>query len=205
MSQGLGGGLGKLGDKRSRIADHDAASIQAMDAGRWLAQAHAGLCVPTLAQVLEAFAGRTHLCVEIKLTETGEAARHHELCETVAAMLSDMENISVLSFHEEALEWVRAAQPGLALVRNVDTPNALGSVAARRGHYAAVDFGIRRFGMRHRGQLQHLGLPLHSYTCDSRCQLRKALDLGVSRIITNYPARSRAWVAELLAEGRSAV
>ncbi|MAA73825.1 MAG: hypothetical protein CMN28_03870 [Salinisphaeraceae bacterium] len=190
--------LGKLGERRARIADRTAAELQALDAGGWFSAQHAGLRVPTLDEVLTAFAGRTQLCVEIKLTEGAAVDRHRQLCEQVAAKLNGVDRVSLLSFHDEALAWAADAVPALHCVRNVGGPRELRRLSPGMAGIHALDIGINRFGLRHKARLQAPGLPLHAYTCDSRAQLRRALRLGATRLITNFPARSRERVQSLI-------
>ncbi len=41
-----------------------------------------------------------------------------------------------------------------------------------------------------------LDKPLYSYTWDTREQLTRAIDLGVTHIITNQPERTRKWLTD---------
>ena len=59
---------------------------------------------------------------------------------------------------------------------------------------AGVCINIDRFMVKQQAMLAALDKTLYSYTCDSREQLARARDLGVSHVITNYPERTRSWL-----------
>lgn len=197
--------LGKLGHPLSRISNYTHAELKAMDAGRWFGGAPA--VVPSLDEVLEAYAGKLRLYLEIKFTEkrgAGRSARHRQLALAVAQRIAGtafVDQISVLSFHSDALSAVAAAQPQIACVRNVEYGWHLPFISRQAVQAAGISFNVDRFKQRHARALAAFGLPLFSYTCNTPEQLLHARSLGVTHFITNYPARSR----EILAARSSAL
>lgn len=185
--------LGKLGHPRKRIRDFTLAQLQTMDTGRWFGAVPARLL--TLDEVLEAYARKTRLYLEIKHTER-RAIRHRDLAEATARSIARHhrpDGLFVLSFHWKALACIAQLQPQVGCVRNLD--NRFGAPMLRRYlvQLAGVCINIDRFDSRHKAMLERLNKPLYSYTCDTPEQLQRAQQLGVGSVITNQPARSRAW------------
>ncbi|MGH8454787.1 MAG: glycerophosphodiester phosphodiesterase, partial [Nevskiales bacterium] len=58
--------LRKLGQLRQRLSDLALAQLRRLDFGGWFDPAFAGEPIPTLAQVLERYARKTQLCLELK-------------------------------------------------------------------------------------------------------------------------------------------
>lgn len=191
-------GLDKLGLARRHVSEYRWDELCRMDAGRWFAGRATDHRILRLEEVLDGWAARTRLYLEIKNNE-GPAGRrrHRELARRVAGEvrargLSDA--VEMLSFHDRALKEVHVAAPEIPLVRNLRWRPGLYLIDRSRPPLAAVCVAIERFGPRQAPALEALGLPRYAYTCDDAGEFRRALALGVDKIISNGPAAARDWL-----------
>ena len=186
--------LTRIGGGRRRIADFRLAQLRALDFGSWFGGPPARIL--TLDEVLDGFAHRTRLYLEIKHVER-RAGRHRALARAVAARLArdqrgdGIHGVSVLSFFWRALDELRRRQPAIARVRNVDAPWMLALARRHRRALDGLSINIDRFGTHSARALAAFACPLFAYTCDTPAQLARAQALGIGHIITNAPARSR--------------
>lgn len=192
--------LARLGLRRARIRDHDWSDLAGLDVGRWFAGQATPHRMLRLTDVLAGWGGRTHLYLEIKHAEGRRGRdRHRELAERTAEAVRAaglIGQVSILSFHEAALEAVHALVPTLALVRNVQRVGMLTRAARQRARLSALCVAIDRFGAAQRARLAALERPVYVYTCDTPAQFRRACDLGATAVISNGPAAARRWFAE---------
>lgn len=191
-------GLEKLGLARRHISHYRWQELQRMDAGRWFAGAATGHRILRLEEVLEGWGARTRLYLEIKHTEGPRGgSRHRELARRVAGEVAARglaDAVEILSFHDRALRDVHALAPDIGLVRNLRWVTGLRLMRRARLPLTAVCVAIERFGPRQAPALSALGLPRYAYTCDDAAAFRRALALGVDKIISNRPAAARAWL-----------
>lgn len=180
--------LGKIGG-RGTIRAHTLAELRALDFGAWFDRRFAGERVPTLADVLRRFAGRTELLLELK--PDGEPpARVRALVEAVASTVRGRARI--LCFDPRVLRVVARIAPRLPRVRNIDVRpddpaigRVLADVAALCLPARLVDPGLAE-AVRARGR------ELWVYRCDTERNLARALRCDVDGIITDRPDWARA-------------
>lgn len=191
-------GLDKLGLARRHVSEYRWDELRRLDAGRWFAGRATEERILRLEDVLDGWARRTRLYLEIKNSEglTGRR-RHRELARRVAGEVQARglaEAVEILSFHDGALRDVHTVAPEIPLVRNLRWGPGLRFLRRTRLPLAAVCVEIERFGPREAPALGALGLPLYAYTCDDAAAFRRALALGVEKIISNRPAAARDWL-----------
>jgi glycerophosphoryl diester phosphodiesterase len=187
--------LRKLGDRRTRFSDLTLAELRQRDFGGWFDPGFSGEPVPTLEEVLERYGRRTELCLEIKTAR--DARRNVELVEKTVGLVRDAgvaANVFILCFDASLLTLVHAQMAELRCVYN-----ALGCETALQGAAMmpwlhGVDVDIRWLTPEAGEQLRRNGRSLMSYTCNTEAQLHAARAAGVQAVITNFPARSRAFL-----------
>jgi glycerophosphoryl diester phosphodiesterase len=177
---GLGG--------RGEIADALLEDVRALDAG-------GGERVPTLDEVLGAFASRIPFNLELKRPERGaypelearalEAARRHGILETTLFSC----------FDDAVLARLRELSPEarLALLYSPRRrENVLERARALRAEAVNPWFRLVDAALM---EIAHgAGLAVYPFTADEENDLRRLLDLGVDGIFTNFPDRLRALV-----------
>jgi glycerophosphoryl diester phosphodiesterase len=191
-------GLDKLGLARRHVSEYRWDELRRTDAGRWFAGRATKDRILRLEDVLEGWARRTRLYLEVKNNEgLAGRRRHRELARRVAREIEARGlngAVEILSFHDSALQDIHAVTPDIPLVRNLRWSPGLRFIRRMRLPLAAVCVAIERFGPRHAPALEALGLPRYAYTCDDAAAFRRALALGVDKIISNRPAAARDWL-----------
>lgn len=168
-------------DGRGAVAGLTLAQLQSLDAGSWFAEGFAGEPVPSLAEVLDVFAGQVRLNLEIKAFDAGLA---------VLAQLAGYPAAEVVlsSFDVDVLIAMRNADPDLPLAVLYDEGNW------RRRHDLALRLRARAFHPRADhvnrpmlGRCRQSGLPVHAWTVDDHGLARRLVRAGVAGIFTNDP------------------
>lgn len=190
--------LRKLGQPRQRLKDLTLADMRRLDFGGWFADANRGEPIPTLQQVLERYAGRTELCLELKTARdrASNASLVRQVVDGVRAH-PGMERARILCFDAGLLEAAHAHAPELHYVLNAFAVDAALRAARHMPWLAAIDVDIRWLTPDAGGKLRTGGRRLMSYTCNTEAHLRAALAAGVDAVITNRPA----WVRQQLSTG----
>lgn len=204
--------LAKLGLHSQHVRDYDWARLRHRDAGVWFSADFAGTSLLRLDDVLQGWASRTRLLLEIKAHgRNRRGSRDRELAALTARRLAALpevafNNIRVLSFSQEVLETVADTlhATGLLpplLVRNLDSPSALRkTTTAELAHCHVACVNINAFQPADVQRIHKLGMPLYAYTVDSTEQVLHARKLGCTLLICNDPRRVRGIVAGMDAE-----
>lgn len=191
-------GLDKLGLARRHVSEYHWSELRGMDAGRWFAGHDTENRILRLEDMLEGWARRTRLYLEIKNNEgLAGRRRHRELARHVAREIEArglVDTVEILSFHDSALQDVHATAPDIPLVRNLRWKTGLRFIRRMRLPLAAVCVAIERFGPDALPALEALQLPRYAYTCDDAAAFKRALALGVDKMISNRPAAARDWL-----------
>lgn len=199
--------LEKLGAPWERIAGTDLDALLAKDAGGWFHPRFAGERVLTLDQVLDAYAPRVLLLLEIKARDRAYA-RHARLLEKVVAALRVrglLPSVLLLCFDGAVLEIARGLAPELRTVQNFRTlPRDSASTRAALDPLFALSIDVRALSPVFVRRAHERGKPVLTYTCNTARALERALGAGVDGVMSDRPA----WLVELLragvADGREA-
>jgi glycerophosphoryl diester phosphodiesterase len=185
--------LRKLGHPRLRLSELTLVELRAFDFGGWFAPSFAGEPIPTLAEVLERYAGRIELCLELK-TARNPATNAELVRQTVDRVLASgySEHVRILCFDAGLLQLAHARAPELRYVLNAFAELAALRAARQMPWLDAIDLDIRWLTPATGEKLRAGGRPLMSYTCNTAAHLRAAQAAGVHAIITNRPAWMRA-------------
>jgi glycerophosphoryl diester phosphodiesterase len=160
--------------------------LKQLDAGRWFGKDFAGQCIPTLVEVLNRFAGKVPLALEIK----AGSAFYSGIEERLVSVLREHQAISqvaVASFDHHALFRLKELEPCLrtaALL--VGRPMSMSALA----HPGKVDAMALEFSLVTTTEIdacRAAGLQLVVWTVNEPAQMRHFIDLGIDGIITDRP------------------
>jgi glycerophosphoryl diester phosphodiesterase len=189
--------------RRKRFSSYTCEQLQDLDLGK------DGACIgiPTLAETLDLFAGRTMLFIEIKSKKHDRlAGRSQALTEKVIAKIGGLKTrlqgtIRILSFDPDVLTRTHQLAPGLKCVLNA---NGIDDWCVRSG-----DLIDKRVSMEFLNALNlerkslspdivkwahNRGMEIFTYCCNTRPQVMRALDLGVDGILSDKPG----WLVNLI-------
>lgn len=177
------------------VGEYSLAQLRALEAGQWFGPAYAGERVPTLAEVLDLFAGSdTVLNIELKTNRIPYPG-------LVPAVLKEVERLGaqrhvvVSSFNHRSLKELQALNPRIACAAILhDTLVEPWEYGRRHGfqalhvHHTQVDAELAE-------SCRSVGLALRAWTVDDVETARRLKELGVDALITNRPRELLAALA----------
>jgi glycerophosphoryl diester phosphodiesterase len=194
--------LFKIIGKRKRISDLTYLQLCELNWGRWYRRSFAQESLLTLAEILESYAHRTYLMIEIKSRKPDQrSGRSYDLTLKVLEELKKQriknywDNIFILSFDPDVLKWAHDHAPALKYVLNLsDKAHAhTGHVSIRKTHASDIHhlYGLcaevknlskdlTAFAHDHQKKMM-------TYVCNSARQVNRALSLNVDVIMTDNP------------------
>jgi glycerophosphoryl diester phosphodiesterase len=192
--------LARTSDARLAFADrapwnvHDftLAELKKLDVGGWYAEEFTGQRILTLDELLDLLDGRVGLNLELK-----SPALNPGLAPAVAARLRGRRDwiepgagrrpLIVGSFDEQAVRDFHTQLPDVPVSLITYEVPAGGRLADLAGWIFSVNPDIRRLRPEDAARVVEAGMALVPWTVDSPDLWRRALDLGVAGMITNYP------------------
>ena len=196
--------LNRTAGRDGQVGEMSATALQACDVGRWRGAAWAGQTIPTLAEVLDRYAARVLLNIEVKLdgAERPYPGVERLIVEAVAGR-DLFERATISSFDAPSVERLRRREPQLALgvIDDAGPDEAIDRAAALGGVAVHLEAGLiteARLRRAHRA-----GLRMLAWTVDDAMEMVRLVDLGVDTILSNYPARLRDVVLARRQEGRA--
>jgi glycerophosphoryl diester phosphodiesterase len=191
--------LEKAGMPGRPVCDLSLSELRDLDLGGWFDVRYAGEAMPTLDQVLERYAARTLLLLELKDEEN--ESRNRELAREVTDRVSRQaaeESVFVLSFECSLLDAVEEMMPGLPRVLNLrPPPSPGGDLEERIRGLSALSVDVRTLAPDFGLAVRNAGLPLWAYTCNGPRRLNRALAAGATAVISDRPG----WLVECLTKG----
>jgi len=192
--------LARAGGGRRRVARLDLRQLRQLDAGSKFAAEFRGQTIPTLAEVLERYGGRTMLLLEIKAREK-DPERLRELVRASVGLIRGYEvaeRVQLLSFDHELLTEAADLAPGVGRVLNVrPAPELDDALRARLPGLAALSADVRSLTLQYAAAVRGAECPLLVYTCNSARRVRLALKAGAVGIMSDRPG----WLARGLRTG----
>ena len=199
-------------DGRGRIADHDLAELRALDAGHRFSPDRgetypfrgAGVRISTLPEIFEAFPG-VRFNIEIKANDAAL------IDATLTAVEdADREEITLLAAAEDATMAAlraRLAERSLSPAVGASLGDVVAFVLAQRDGKPAPPgpmalqvpphFGADPLVTREFVEFAHAhALVVHVWTINDPAEMHRLLDLGVDGVMTDFPARLGAVLAE---------
>jgi glycerophosphoryl diester phosphodiesterase len=191
--------LTRAGGGRRRVARLAVDELTRLDPGRRFDRCFEGEHIPTLEAVLERYARRTRLLVEIKTREgCARLERHLELASAVADLVRNLRSeklVALLCFDGDVLSHLERVAPSIPRVVNLKPPRRLSpALRARLGSLAAVSADVRALTTAFGRDLQDAGCPLMVYTCNTTARVRRALGAGAMGVMSDRPR----WLAGVL-------
>lgn len=179
---------------RGRVQDRTLAELREFDAGSWLKPEFAGERIPTLEEILQ-FANERDLVFYLEIKPDVLWGVQHALVGMLRAT-DQLARAVILSFDPGTLEAIRRIEPTLMTGLLFERPEA-------DMVEAAVGVGARQLGPRRdlvtRELVEHAhrsDLQVVTWTVDEPTEMRSLASLGVDGIMTNYPDRLSAVLAE---------
>lgn len=178
--------LDRTTDGRGPVHTHSLQELKQLDAGRWFGESFAGQRIPTLAEVLDRFAGKVPLALEVK----AGSAFFPGIEERVVSALREhqvLSQVAVASFDHHALFRLKELEPCLrtaALL--VGRPMSMSAVAGP----SKVDAMALECGLVTKTEIDACrasGLQLVVWVVNEPAQMRHFIDLGIDGIITDRP------------------
>jgi glycerophosphoryl diester phosphodiesterase len=177
-------------DAKGGIAAKTFAELQRADAGIRFGRQFAGLRIPRLEEVFRLTAGRCGLNIELKGVDT--EATVCQLIRTHDAVATAL----VSSFDWATLARVREidSRIRLGLLAKDHPQRLLDAASAMQAYSINPNVEIVSAGLCATAHAR--GLKLYAWTCDDPRRMRRLIADGVDGIMTNYPDRLRAVLAE---------
>lgn len=178
--------LDRTTDGRGPVHTHSLQELKQLDAGRWFGESFAGQRIPTLAEVLDRFAGKVPLALEVK----AGSAFFPGIEERVVSALREhqvLSQVAVASFDHHALFRLKELEPYLrtaALL--VGRPMSMSAVAGP----SKVDAMALECSLVTKTEIDACrasGLQLVVWVVNEPAQMRHFIDLGIDGIITDRP------------------
>jgi glycerophosphoryl diester phosphodiesterase len=193
--------LERAGRPDHRLEDLPAAEIGGLDTGSAFDSRFRGERVPTLDQVLECYASRTRLLLELKSSH--DEARDRALVDSTVRLVRKAgaeQRVFILSFHGHVLEEAAKLAPRLGRVLNLRPPRRLDErLRGALPELAALSVDVRGLTPAFGHEVVDAGCPLWAWTCNTEKTVDRALDAGAAAVISDRPA----WLAAYLKERAS--
>lgn len=180
------------------VRDLPYAQLRSLDVGAWKAAAHAGQHIPTLAEVFASLPPDSCLLIEVK----HEATRflnwelEKKLLQTIQAH-GRSQQVVLAAFNPMVVNRLRKLAPQIStlyLLTQTLNPLLIWLLSRLQPRYLAVD--MRYLNPRVVAALQDKGLGVLGYTLNSHADFATGWQLGLAGMITDYPDRLMAFLAE---------
>jgi len=203
--------LHRIAGSRKRLSSCTLATLRAVDFGIWFDPRFAGEPILTLEEMLDRYAGKTDLYVEVKSYWKDDSAGRTEALvrKTLSCIAARMDRLRarrtyLLSFDAKVLRRAHEIMPAVAGMRNLDRPpgQPMASVTPARLReeiapaVSAVNLAYRCLSRELAAVVKGRGKSLFTYTCNTQRQVRLAQSVGVDGVMTDKPG----WLAQTLAE-----
>lgn len=175
---------------RGPIVQLTTEELKQLDAGLWHSDRYAGERLPLLEEVFDLIPSFVSVNVEMKIDSS-------ELRDGLIGLLRGrnmLDRVFVSSFHHEGLIRMKQAEPGLRIGLLIDKKPIMPEDAMRK-------YGVELYSMHPHHKLvnpkwmeqaNRLGIRVYPWTVNAAPRMKELITLGVSGIITDFPARLRA-------------
>ncbi|HEY8418452.1 MAG TPA: glycerophosphodiester phosphodiesterase [Limnochordales bacterium] len=172
------------------VKDRTLAELKQLDAGSWFAPRFAGERIPTLEEVLDLARGRAFVNAEIKNLPYRYPGIEERLLVAVRRTGFPLDQLIVSSFDHESLLRVQALEPRVAIAALFGHyPVALGDLPGTvlHPHWGVADGAFM-------AKARAAGRTVNVWTANDPDAWEHLVRVGVDGIITDDPARLRAWL-----------
>lgn len=194
--------LERVSGQEVRVSQLDLAELRMLDVSRTLRTWPTPERIPTLAEVLERFAGRVRLFVELKaiLDPVIGFRSSLDVAQVALPLLAETPGIVVSSFDPAGCAFVRERTRGAVPVAHTIAPGLdLPGFADRAAEAGATQLHVRAdlFDDTLCARVREAGLELYGFTVNSRTELRRMIGFQADGFFTDEP---RAMLSELRGE-----
>ncbi len=191
---------------RGLVADHTWEEIRRLDAGVWMGPEFAGERVPSLEDVLDLARGRVPLNLDFQTSDavapsvamvresglTGEVVVSGCRVECFDIMGAATNEITTLLNPDDLSAGIDPAEAVAAVRRSIDAAGALGAAGINPEH-SLVDAALA-------ARAREAGLGVWVWVVDDEERFVELIDMGVTAVTTNRPARMLALVGSRSSE-----
>ena len=163
-----------------RVNDHTLKELRILDAGD-------GESIPLLSEILAFVKGKCGLFIEIK-----EPGSENAVCSMLEK--NPVENIFIVSFHEESLKAVKNLLSGVKTGYIFSEPNNNPVSKAAGLHADAIIPRLDRLSADLINAAHEHRIHVIPWTPNTQAQIRKAMNLGADGIITDDPCMARRFL-----------
>ncbi len=178
--------LDRTTDGLGPVYERSLEELKRLDAGRWFGEGFAGERVPTLAEVLQRFAGKVPLALEVKAGSTFFPGIEEKVISALRRH-SAIGQTAVASFDHYALQRLKEIEPTLRTVALlVGRPVSIAALAgdAKADAVALESSLVTKTEVE---ACRAAGLQLVVWVVNEPAQMRHFIELGVDGIITDRP------------------
>ncbi|WP_370570280.1 glycerophosphodiester phosphodiesterase [Paenibacillus sp. JCM 10914] len=177
-------------DGTGKIREMTAAELKQVDAGSWFDEKYAGERIPLLEEVFERVPPDIMINIEIK--DTSGHALEPVLLDLMKRM-NRIDNVVISSFDHQTLVHLKRLDERVKIGLLYDCkPVRHARMAAITGvDVYSLHPNFNRLDQADTRDAVEEGLQVYAYTINHELSIAKAIEYGVSGIITDYPARAR--------------
>ena len=177
---------------RGRIADYTLVELEKLDAGSWFDKKYAGVCVPTLVEVLKLCKNKIAVNIEVKTEAVTDAISGgiEEKCLRIVDKIAMREHVVFSSFDPHAVQHLKqidSQMPAAVLFEKKYYGSQLPSEIIASLGADAINCSQRELSKKWLADLKHHGIPVNVYTVNDEKSMRRLLALGIDGIFTNCP------------------
>ncbi|MGM0451646.1 MAG: glycerophosphodiester phosphodiesterase [Thermodesulfobacteriota bacterium] len=190
--------LKRMTGEKGAVSDYTAGELAACDAGACLSPDFRGTAIPTLTEVLSAYADRTVLMIELK-AGTQEKKDAHSRRKIARQTVERIENevkptrrkyLFILSFDGDIIETARNLAPDLNCILNRKKPFAATKMISRQCRKLwGYGVPLHRLNRAFVCASHAAGQMIMTYSCNSAEEIDRAMAMGVDVLLTDDPAR----------------
>src|SRR5499426_3361358 len=173
------------------VADHTIVALQTLDAGAWFGEAFTGARIPTLADVLTLYQGRSHLHIELK----GHTAHLPQRTVDLVRAHGMAQHVTFTSFQHTHLQTMWAYAPELPtgwLVGEIsDTVIAQAQVLGCTQLCPRASFVTAEIVQR----LHIEGFRVRAWGVANEALMRQVVEAGADGMTVNFPDKLLAYMA----------
>ena len=178
------------------VRDRTLAQLQQLDVGRWRGEQWTGERILTLDQVLDRYARRVFLNVEIKVDRRPYAGIEGQVAHAIRAR-GLYDRVVVSSFDEATVVRLRRADPRVrtGLLADSRPDEALLRAMETAANGVHLQAGLITAERLRRAQTRGLGVL--AWTVDDPVEMSRLTELDVEAIVSNQPDRLRSTILPL--------
>jgi glycerophosphoryl diester phosphodiesterase len=189
------GFLGKLGMPARRVDDFTLAELQGMNFAAHFGRGAQPEGILSLRDFIAAFGGRCRLLLEIKSRDGEDSARQRARIEQTldAAGAARDDGILVSSFHLPSLIYAHQHAPDFPLVYNGESDLKVREAERMldaHPFFHGLCLHKKTLDRAMVDMLRGRGKSIAVYTCNTDEEMRRAFDLGVDILITDFPQQA---------------